>query len=175
MDIPDDITFEDAIAVTQSLIAQQLSGELSQEKAADAIGQLVQTKNGARGFFVTYLTTEDDLRDNPSPEMIQALQSSPDIVAELLVKNLAMSTAMAITHRRNQNEQMAQGSDRVRIRTIHLIERVNLPEIQEKAVALRESAITGQGSYKAFLARWQYDAEQREMIRQTLDRVIVDE
>ncbi|MEQ9667208.1 hypothetical protein [Coleofasciculus sp. G2-EDA-02] len=172
MDIPEDVTFEDAIALTQSLMTQLSSGELSPVAAADAIAQLVQTKNGARGFFVTYLTAEDSLADHPSPEVIQALQSSPDTVAELLVKNLAMSAAMAITHRRNQNEDMAQGSDRVRIRAIHLIERVNLPQVQEKAVALRESAITGEGNYKAFLERWQYDAEQREIMWQTLDRVI---
>jgi hypothetical protein len=172
VDIPEDITFEDAIAQTQSLIWQLSSGELSPVDAASAIAQLVQTQNGARGFFVTYLTAEDRLADTPAPEIIQALESAPDTVAELLVKNLAMSTGMAMTHRRNQNEEMAQGSDRVRRRTMHLIERVNLPQVQDKLVALRESAITGQGNYKTFLERWQYDAQQREMIRQTLDRVI---
>lgn len=172
VDIPEDITFEDAIAQTQSLIRQLSSGELSPVDAASAIAQLVQTQNGARGFFVTYLTAEDRLADTPAPEIIQALESAPDTVAELLVKNLAMSTGMAMTHRRNQNEEMAQGSDRVRRRTMHLIERVNLPQVQDKLVALRESAITGQGNYKTFLERWQYDAQQREMIRQTLDRVI---
>jgi hypothetical protein len=172
VDIPEDITFEDAIAQTQSLIWQLSSGELSPVDAASAIAQLVQTQNGARGFFVTYLTAEDRLADTPAPEIIQALESAPDTVAELLVKNLAMSTGMAMTHRRHQNEEMAQGSDRVRRRTMHLIEKVNLPQIQDKLVALRESAITGQGNYKTFLERWQYDAQQREMIRQTLDRVI---
>lgn len=172
VDIPEDITFEDAIAQTQSLMTQLSSGELSPAEAASAIAQLVQTQNGARGFFVTYLTAEDSLADTPAPEIIQALESAPDTVAELLVKNLAMSTGMAMTHRRNQNEDMAQGSDRVRRRTIHLIKKVNLPQIQDKLVALRESAITGQGNYKTFLERWQYDAQQREIIRQTLDRVI---
>jgi len=174
VDIPEDVTFDDAIALTQSLMTQLSSGELSQVDAAGAIAQLVKTTNGARGFFVTYLTADDSLADTPSPEVIQALQSSPDTVAELLVKNLAMSAAMAITHRRNQNEAMAQGSDRVRRRTIHLIEKINLPQVQEKVVALRESAITGEGNYKAFLERWQYDAQQREIIRHTLDRVIVE-
>lgn len=148
------------------------SGELSQTEAADAIAQLVKTQNGARGFFVTYLTSEGTLADSPSPEVIQALQSSPDTVSELLVKNLAMSAAMAITHRRNNNEEMAQGSDRVRMRTANLIERVELPQVRELALKLRESAVTGEGSYKTFLERWQYDAEQREIIRQIIDRVI---
>ncbi|MBE9126463.1 MULTISPECIES: hypothetical protein [unclassified Coleofasciculus] len=173
MQIPENVTFEDAIALTESLMTKMDTGELSQTEAADAIAQLVKTQNGARGFFVTYLTPEGTLADNPSPEIIQALQSSPDTVSELLVKNLAMSAAMAITHRRNNNEEMAQGSDRVRMRTANLIERVELPQVRELALKLRESAVTGEGSYKTFLERWQYDAEQREIIRQTIDRVIV--
>lgn len=172
MDIPEDVTFEDAIALSESLISQMQAGELSQPEAAEAITQLVKTANGARGFFVTYLNGEGTLADNPSPEVIQALESSPDTVAELLVKNLAMSATMAVTHRNNGNEEMAQGSDRVRSRTIRLIEQVELPQVRELAIALRESAVTGEGSYKAFLERWQYDAQQREVIRQVIDQVI---
>ncbi len=172
MIIPKSVTFEDAIALTESLMSQLATGELSQAEFTEGIAQLVKTQNGARGFFVTYLTSEGTLADNPSPEVIQALQSSPDTVAELLVKNLAMSTAMAITHRRNNKEEMAQGSDRVRSRTSHIIEQIELPQIRQLALALRESAVTGEGEYKIFLQRWQYDAEQREVICQTIDSVI---
>jgi hypothetical protein len=170
--IPESVTFEEAITLTQSLLSQIATGELSQQAAGDAIAQLVKTENGARGFFVTYLTSEGTLADNPSPEVIQALQSSPDTVAELLVKNLAMSSAMAVTHRRNGDEQNAQGSNRVRSRTTHLIEQVELPQIRKLALALRESAVTGAGTYKTFLHTWGYDAEQRQVICQALDRVI---
>jgi hypothetical protein len=166
------VTFEEAIALTQSLMSQMEAGELSVQESAEAIAQLVKTENGARGFFVTYLTSEGTLADNPSPEVIQALQSSPDTVAELLVKNLAMSAAMAVAHRRNTNEAMAQGSDRVRSRTTRFIEQVKLPQVNELALALRESAVTGTGTYKTFLQKWGYDAEQRQIICQALDRVL---
>lgn len=172
MIIPESVTFEDAIALTESLMSKLAAGELSQAEFADAIADLVQTENGARGFFVTYLTSEGSIADQPSPEVLQALQSSPDTVAELLVKNLAMSAAMAITHRRNNNEDMAQGSDRVRVRTSQIIAQIQLPQIRELALALRESTITGEGNYKIFLQRWQYDAEQREVIRQAIDNII---
>ena len=180
MIIPESVTFEEAIALTQSLMSQMETGELQGESAeaispggfGEAIAQLVKSENGARGFFVTYLTSEGTLADHASKEVIQALQASPDIVAELLVKNLAMSSAMAVTHRRDNNEQMAQGSDRVRMRTTRLIEQVELPKVRELALALRESAVTGAGTYKTFLQTWGYDAEQRQIIYQALDRVL---
>ncbi len=166
------MTFEEAIAHTQSLLSQLAAGELSQHQFSDAIAQLVKSENGARGFFVTYLSSEETLADNPSSDLIEALQKSPDTVAELLVKNLAMSAAMAVAHRRNGNEQMAQGSDRVRSRTARIIEQIALPQVRELAHQLHKSALTEEGTYKTFLNRWGYDAEQRQVICQTLEQVI---
>jgi hypothetical protein len=170
--IPESVSFEEAIALTQTLMSQREAGELSPEEFSQAIDQLVKSENGARGFFVTYLTSQGTLADNSAPEVIQALQASPNIVAELLVKNLAMSAAMAVAHRRNGDAENAQGSDRVRSRTIRLIERIELPQVRALALALRESALTGTGTYKTFLQTWGYDAEQRQVICQALDRVI---
>jgi hypothetical protein len=170
--IPESVTFEEAIAFTQSLMSQIEAGEVSPSEIRNAIAQLVKSENGARGFFVTYLTSPGTLADNPSPEVVQALQSSPDTVAELLVKNLAMSAATAVTHRRNNNEQMAQGSDRVRSRTIRLIEQLELPQVRERSLALHESATTGEGTYKTFLQRWGYDAKQRQIICEALEQVV---
>jgi len=172
--IPESVTFEEAIALTQSLMSQMAAGELSAPERSEAIAQLVKSENGARGFFVTYLTSEGTLADNPSPEVIPALHASPDIVAELLVKNLAMSAAQAITHRRKGNEEMAQGSDRVRSRTTRLIEQLKLPQVRDRAVALHESAATGEGTYKTFLQRWGYDAQQRQVICKALEQVIIE-
>jgi len=169
--IPSDITFEQAIALTQSLLSQMATTSLQPTEIEATITGLVKSENGARGFFVTYLTSEQTLADNPSPEVVQALQSSPEIVAELLVKNLAMSAAMAVTHRRRQDEEMARGSDRVRSRTARLIQLVELPTVGELSQRLWESAATGEGSYKAFLQRWGYDAEQRQVICQALGKV----
>lgn len=168
----DDLTFEQAIALTQSLLTQIEQGELSETEIGEAIATLVSNMNGARGFFVTYLSDERAIADHPSEAVMQALQTSPEIVSDLLVKNLAMSSAMAITHRRNGDEQMAQGSDRVRSRTAYLIEKLQLAAIIEKAQKLHESASTGLGEYKAFLDRWGYDAEQRQVIQQSMEGAI---
>ena len=172
MKIPETVTFEEAIAFTESLMSQMTAGELSPADIEQAIVELVASENGARGFFVTYLTSEGTLADNPSAEVIQALQSSPDIVAELLVKNLAMSAAMELVHRRDGNEEMAQGPEQVRSRTAYIIEQVEMEQIHEIASELRESALTGEGNYKAFLRRWEYDAGQRQIIAQVLEQIL---
>jgi hypothetical protein len=169
--IPEDISFEGAIALTQGLLEQIDAGTLTDAQVEEVIACLVQTSNGARGFFVTYLTDDRALADQPSDGVIRALKAASDQVAELLVKNLAMSSAMAIAHRRNHDEAMTQGSERVRSRTTHLIQRLQLPQVTTLAQQVYESAMTGTGIYQSFLDRWGYDAEQRQQIAEVMSEV----
>ena len=98
MIVPESVTFNEARSSTEDLLKQIDGAKLNAEETRKAIASLVKSENGARGFFVTYLTSERTFADHPSPEVIEAMQSSPEIVGELLVKNLAMSAAMAVTH-----------------------------------------------------------------------------
>jgi hypothetical protein len=102
MTISSAMTFEDAIAATQSLLNQRAQAIIEDAAFGSAVTELTATHNGARGFFVTYLTDARGLVDILIPVVAAALQHSPEIPPELLVKNLAMSTAMEITHHRNQ-------------------------------------------------------------------------
>lgn len=164
----DKISFEEARAYTQSLFTDD---NLQEEEIARGIRDLVATENGARGFFVTYLT-EENLPDNHPPYVIIALKSSPEIVSELLVKNLTMSTAMAITHRRQNNEEMAQRSKNVEQRTTKLIQLLELEQITTKLTQMRESAATDQGNYSTFLHRWGYDKEQKQVIEEKMTQLL---
>jgi hypothetical protein len=96
------------------------------------------------------------------------LATSPEIVSELLVKNLAMSSAMVLTHRRRDDETMAKQSERVRERSRQLIASLGLPEFAEKLAQLLVAAQTGEGIYQSFLDRWNYDPEQREAIAEAI-------
>lgn len=167
-----DLSFEEAIAQTQSLLFKIEGGELSESEIETAIASLVKSENGARGFFVTYLTDERPFADNPSPGEIRALQSSEEIVSELLVKNLAMSAAMVVAHRRRLDEKMAASSEKVRSRSAGLIRTLGLSQIQHRAKQMLESAITSEGTYQAFLERWGYDAEQRLGIQKAINPII---
>jgi hypothetical protein len=163
------VTFEQAIALTQDLLEKL--PDLSEPEIQASVTDLVSTENGARGFFVTYLTDDHPFADQPSPAVLQALQTSPEIVSELLVKNLAMSASMAIAHRRNGKEEMAQGSDRVLRRSVSLVQGLQMSGIGEKVAQLRDSATTGEGAYQAFLERWGYDAEQRQKIAEVMGTI----
>lgn len=172
LSVPDAVTFEQAIALTQSLLAQIEAGELSEEDIESVVSQLVSSENGARGFFVTYLTDSRSLADRPSVGVINALRTSPEIVSELLVKNVAMSAAMVVAHRRRQDEEMAATSARTSTRSADLITTLELPPAHKLAQQMLESVTAGGGVYEAFLKRWGYDAEQRLAIQQALQPVI---
>lgn len=168
---PNQISFGDAIAETQALLEKMASKSISDSEIQTTITKLVQTQNGARGFFVTYLTDERPFIDSPSTGIIVALRSSPNIVGELLVKNLVMSSASALAHRRNQDEAMVKGSEQVRDRTSSLIKTVKLPIVSEKLQEMEKSLSTGEGEYEAFLERWGYDAEQKKVMKSAILKV----
>jgi hypothetical protein len=156
------ITFENAIQQTQDLLSQ--IEFLDTDTITQKITELVSTENGARGLFVTYLTSDLPYTEHPSLEVITALKTSPILVNELLVKNLAMSTAMVIYHRSQGDEENAQGSEKVQEKTGQLIKQLLSQSLGEKLQQLATSLNTGQGEYQAFLERWGYDDCQRQAI-----------
>jgi hypothetical protein len=175
--VPDDITFEAAIALTQKLLDRLAQDRLAQEELPETslketVSKLVSTRNGARGFFVAYLTDGRPFADNPDPEIIEALKNHPEEVSELLVKNLAMSTAMAITHNRNAQPDQAQQSLQVSRRSADLIGLVGSDRITTEAQDLLQSATDSSGSYTTFLKKWGYDAEQKAAITSRLAAVL---
>jgi hypothetical protein len=171
IEIPKTITFEDAIAASQNLLNEIEEEQLSEAELGSTVSALVNTANGARGFFVTYLTDDRPFADTPTPTVIQALQSSPETVTELLVKNLAMSTAMEITHHRNDNLELAQQSAQVRDRSTTLMKLLTGDRLYSEAQALYQSIVTASGTYATFLKKWGYDAEQQKAIATRLQAV----
>ena len=179
------VTFPEAIALTQQLL-EQIEAGISEAEIQQAVTSLVRSTSGARGFFVTYLTSDRPLADHPSQAVIQALQTSPEIVGELLVKNVAMSAAMAVTHRRNNDQEdtggelgsppravrMAQSSQKTCRRSANLIKQVQIDSIADKLEQLRASAATDSGNYQAFLQRWDYDTEQRQAILEAINKCL---
>ncbi|MFM7885868.1 MAG: hypothetical protein ACKPCM_04070 [Pseudanabaena sp.] len=165
----ENITFEEAIAYTEDLLSRS---DLDDAQLESQMAALVQTTNGARGFFVCFLTGAWQLADAPSASVISALQAYPQVIAELLIKNLVMSTAMSITHRRAENLEQAEGSERVAKRTALLIEKVSLPEVRVIATQVQDAALANAGEYVAFLEKWGYDAEQKQVIAKVLAKIL---
>jgi hypothetical protein len=166
--IASDITFEDAIAAAQSLLNQRAQAVIEDAEFGAATAQLTATQNGARGFFVTYLTDSRALVDILIPVVAAAIRDSTEVSPELLIKNLAMSTAMEITHHRNQNPEQAAQSAQVQKRTAALIDLLGFAYVKAEAEGLWQGIATQAGDYAAFLDRWGYDAEQKAAIAHTL-------
>lgn len=171
IEISNPITFEAAMTASQSLLNQMETGQLSETDLGETVAALVATANGVRGFFVTYLTDSRAFADTPDPVIIQALQSSPDTVTEFVVKNLAMSTAMEITHHRNGNSELEQQSAQVRDRSTTLMKLLTGDRLHLEAQALYQSIVTASGTYATFLKKWGYDAEQKQAIASRLEAV----
>lgn len=164
-------SFPEAIARSQEIMQQMNDNRLSETEIEAAVASLIATKAGARGFFVAYLTDDLPLADNPSEGVIKGLRSSPAIVSDLLVKNVAMSAAMRVTHLRNEDETAAAGSQRVKHRSINLIEQLKLPQIKSEIKDLQSTIMEGEGNYQEFLARWGYDEEQQSIICQAISAI----
>jgi len=172
--VPENLTFEAAIALSTELLDRLAAGAWSAPDLETAIAQLVATENGARGFFVTYLSDERAFADTPSEAVLAALRTAPAIVAPLLIKNLVMSTAMIITHHRHDRTDLAQGSARVQARSRHLIQQLHLSELTTHIQAMQTSLTTPSGDYQPFLTRWGYDAEQKNAMHQALATIQTD-
>jgi hypothetical protein len=104
---------------------------------------------------------------------IPMLRSNPLAIANLMSKNLIMPSAMALTHRRNGDEDLAASSDRTRDRAAHLIQQLNLPEIYAELTALLTTLAAfdhpaESNDWRQFLDRWGYDDEQRHAIGKTI-------
>jgi hypothetical protein len=168
MNISSAITFEEAITATQSLLDRRSQSAIEDPEVEATVAQLVATHNGARGFFVTYLTDPREWIDSLLSVVASALAQAPEIAPELLVKNLAMSTAMEITHRRSYNPDLAAQSAQVQQRTAALMNLLGFPYFKTEAEGLWQGVSAEAGSYVAFLKRWGYDAEQKMAIAQRL-------
>ena len=170
--VPDGVTFEQAIALTQTLLVDIEQHQLTETAFGTAITALVSSRNGARGFFVAYLTGDSVLADQPSATILVALRSHPEWVADLLVKNLVMSTAMMITHTRNQDPDLAASSAQVQRRADRLICLLQSPPVQTRLQTFLGTLVAGEGPDQAFLDRWGYDADQRRSMQQALQQAL---
>ena len=171
LSVPANIKFDKAIELTQDFLIELKKNDLTASEIQNFVSELVQTANGARGFFVTYLTARDPICDQPQPEIIAALQANPDIAADLLVKNMAMSTAQKLYHQRRNDLEMVASSATVAVRTTKIIQQLNLSQIQDMCRELVNTIQAGTGYYSEFLTRWGYDEEQKNSIAQAVSEL----
>lgn len=174
-----EISFQGAIALTERLLAQVVAGQLTAAEVEYAIAQLVKTVDGARGFFVAYLTDDRAIAATPIGAVVAAIETVPGVTVDLLVKNLVMAAAMALTHERQGNPEMAAQSRRTSDQSAVLLRCLLAPDgaavAQTRAIAvltaMDESLRTEAGDYGEFLRKWRYDEAQRTVMRTAIAAV----
>ena len=162
-------TFKEAMQASLIWCKSWENDEISDEVISDRIGELIKTVEGARGFFVVSLSIDCPLMDRFPDALIFQLRSSRDIVIDLTVKNLAMSSAMVITHHKNNDSQEIQ-SERIKIRCIELLKLLDSNAVKKRLDVLLE-ATKGNGTDLKFLDRWGYNDEQITAIAESIYEV----
>jgi hypothetical protein len=158
-------TFQQAMEITAQWLALWENGELSDEVLGDRVAEMVASRDGARGFFVVSLAGDCPLMDRLPDPVVFALRQAGAGVVDLSVRNLAMSTAMALHHQRSGDAGQQAGSERVQLRCTELL-RLLEPEAVKLRLETLLEATAGRGEDVAFLERWGYDAEQKASIAQ---------
>jgi len=156
-------TFQQAMDITAQWLGLWENGELSDEVLSDRVAEMVASRDGARGFFVVSLAGDYPLMDRLPDPVVLALRQAGAGVVDLSVRNLAMSTAMALHHQRSGDAGQQAGSERVQLRCTELLRLLEPSLVKDRLETLLEGT-AGRGEDVAFLDRWGYDAEQRAAI-----------
>ena len=164
------LSFQDAIAQSSEWIRRWDQEELSDDVLADAVGKIVCERDGARGFFVASLTGESPLMDRLPEPLLHQLRMAGEGVVDLTVRNLAMSSAMSVHHKRQQNQTLMEGSLRVRSRCIDLLKQLDPSLVKERLEKLLDG-LDFKGEDQEFINRWGYDDEQKTEIRTAIQAV----
>lgn len=170
-------SFPQAMEIAAQWIGLWEAGELSDEVLADRVGELVASRDGARGFFVVSLTGEAPLLDRLPEALVAALRQAGSGVVDLTARNLAMSTAMTLHHQRSGDQEHQAGSERVQRRSTELLRHLEPVAVKQRLETLLAAAAERAGAERAvvedraFLERWGYDTEQKKAIAAAIEAV----
>ncbi len=157
-------SFEEAMNFALLWCTAWEKGELSDEVLADRVAQLIETNDGARGFLVISLASDCPLMDRLPEPVIFKLWEGKELIVDLIVRNLAMSTAMSLHHNRTKNFSQENGSKRISARCLDLLTFLD-PNFVKSRIEEMLKGIEGNGNDAIFLEKWNYDKEQKEAIK----------
>ncbi len=159
-------SFTQAINISAQWCKEWEEDLLSEEVLADRIAELIKTKIGVRGFFAYALSDKECflLDKLPSP-LIFKLNEAGEAVVEIVVKNLIMSSAQIIIHRRENNNEYEITSENISDRCkaiLRLLETKSV--IKSVNQVLRDLDKMG----NSFDNSVKYDSEQKKFIKKQI-------
>ena len=142
---------------------------LSDEVLADRINELLKTKNGIRGFFAYTLSdTNCTLLDKLPSSLIFTFRDRGEHIVEITIKNLFMSSAQILNHKKDRNFEYAERSNNISNRCINLLKALDTKLVTEKINKML-SGIDNMGN--SFNNEVKYSAEQKDLIRDKVNKI----
>ena len=159
-------SFTQAINISAKWCKEWGEDLLSEEVIADRIAELIKTKNGRRGFFAYALSDKDCfLLDKLPFSLIYKLNEGGDAVTEIVVKNLIMSSAQIIIHRRDNNSEYEITSENISHRCKSIL-RLLETKLVTKTINQILKNLDNMGN--SFDNSKKYDLEQKEFIKKQI-------
>ena len=159
-------SFTQAINISAQWCKEWGEDVLSEEVLADRIAEVIKTRNGIRGFFAYALSDKDCfLLDKLPFSLIFKLNEAGASVVEIVLKNLVMSTAQIISHRRDNNHEYEVISENISERCKDIL-RLLETKLVTKAVNQVIENLDNMGN--SFDNSIKYDIEQKALIKKQI-------
>jgi len=159
-------SFAQAINISAQWCKEWAEELLSEEVLADRIAELIKTKNGLRGFFAYALSDKECfLLDKLPFALIFKLNESGDPVVEIIIKNLIMSSAQIIIHRRENNAEYEMKSKNIADRCKCILRILETKSVT-KTVNRIIKDLDNMGN--SFDNSTKYDSEQKDFIKKQI-------
>ena len=159
-------SFTQAINISAQWCKEWGEDLLSEEVLADRIAELTKTRNGLRGFFAYALSDKDCfLLDKLPFSLIYKLNEGGDAVVEIVVKNLIMSSAQIIIHRRDNNHEYEITSENISNRCKGILRLLDTKLVKKNIDQVFKN-LDNMGN--SFDKSTKYDSEQKEFIKKQI-------
>ena len=162
-------SFTQAINISAKWCKEWGEDLLSEEVLADRIAELTKTRNGLRGFFAYALSDKDCfLLDKLPFSLIYKLNEGGDAVTDIVVKNLIMSSAQIVVHRRENNLEYMSSSKNISERCKAILQLLETRLVTNTINELIKELDNLGNSFDHLV---KYDSEQKEFIKKQIYEV----
>ena len=164
-----EVSFTQAINISAKWCKEWGEDLLSEEVLADRVAELIKTKTGCRGFFAYALSDKDCILLDILPfSLIFKLNEAGVSIVEIILKNLIMSSAQIIIHRRENNNEYELISENISDRCKAIL-RLLETKLVTKAVNQIIEDLDNMGN--SFDNSTKYDVEQKDFIKKQISDI----
>jgi len=159
-------TFTQAINISAQWCKEWGEDLLSDEVLADRIAELIKTKKGLRGFFAYALSDKNCfLLDKLPFSLIFKLNEGGDDVVEIVVKNLIMSSAQIIFHRKENNHEYETTAETISDRCKAILRLLETKSVTKNVNQFLKDLDNMGNSFDNSI---KYDEDQKEFIKKQI-------